>query len=172
MSSPVHWPCWDHPWLLSMRSHNVQSAPRGAGHRAELVLGLSSPIYMGLVPASTPGTSHGHQLPSGMQVASKFRNQFLSHRNNQHYPPWINFSLSMDRKDIFYLPSYKKTNLSELLQHRKYKKFFLGDKRNRKFVYYLCCSDAVGHLHYVLLLASPALHPTGALTSHRPMGKL
>lgn len=52
------------------------------------------------------------------------------------------------------------------------KKFFLGDKRNRKFVSYLSCSDAVGHLHYVLLLASPALHPTAALTSHSPVGKL
>lgn len=89
------------------------------------MLGLSSPVYTGLVPASTPGTSHGHQLPSGTQVASKCRNQFLPHRDNQHYPPLINFSLHMERQEIYYLSSYKKMNQSELLQHRKYEKVFL-----------------------------------------------
>lgn len=147
MSSPAHWPCWDHPCLLSLRPHSVQSAPTGEswgwGSAAQFVRDQSQQA-----PRNQP-------RPSAPLRHTRSETGSCPIETNQHYPPWIHFSLCMERQEIFCLSSYKKVNQSELLQHRKYKKMFLlCAKGNRKFVSYLSCSDAMGHLNFALLLAS------------------
>lgn len=167
MSSPAHQSCWDHPCQLSLRSHSAQSGPRGA-QRQSWSWGLASQF-----PASTPGTSMAISSPQACRWPASSETSSCPIKTTNIIHLGLIFPCACTGRTYFISPAIKRSvDLS--CSNTGSTKIFFWVIREIEYLYqsHLSCSDAVGHIHYVLLLVSPALHPTGALTRHSPMGKL